>query len=68
MGELKKWLDQKWVRIDTQGNIVGECGSSENKKTQTDACLKLKLVACPNQRGLRLLERKNERGQKAKQS
>ena len=32
MGELKKWLDQKWVRIDTQGNIVGECGSSENKK------------------------------------
>ena len=32
MGELKKWLDQKWVRINTEGEIVGECGSSENKK------------------------------------
>ena len=38
MGELKKWLDHKWVRIDTQGNIVGECGSSENKKNP-DRCL-----------------------------
>ena len=38
MGELKKWLDQKWVRINTEGEIVGECGSSENKKN-TDRCL-----------------------------
>ena len=38
MGELKKWLDQKWVRINTEGDIVGECGSSENKKNP-DRCL-----------------------------
>ena len=38
MGDLQKWLDQKWVRIDSQGNIVGECGTYKNKK-RPDRCL-----------------------------
>lgn len=38
MGELKKWLDQDWVRIDSSGNIAGECGTSKNKK-RPDRCL-----------------------------
>ena len=38
MGELKKWRDQKWVRIDSSGNIAGECGTSKNKK-RPDRCL-----------------------------
>jgi len=38
MGELKKWLDQKWVRIGTDGNIKGECGTSKDKKNP-DRCL-----------------------------
>jgi sRNA-binding protein len=38
MGELKKWLDEDWVRIDSNGNIAGACGSSENKKNP-DRCL-----------------------------
>ena len=40
MGELKKWRDQKWVRIDSKGNIAGECGTSKNKKNP-DRCLPL---------------------------
>ena len=32
MGELKKWREQKWVRIGTDGSIKGECGTSKNKK------------------------------------
>ena len=32
MGELKKWRDQKWVRIGTDGKIKGACGTSKNKK------------------------------------
>ena len=40
MGELKKWRDQKWVRIDSSGNIVGECGTSKNKENP-DRCLPL---------------------------
>ncbi len=38
MGELKKWRDQKWVRIDSSGNIKGECGTSKDKKNP-DRCL-----------------------------
>jgi hypothetical protein len=41
MGELKKWLDEKWVRIGTDGSILGECGTSKNKKNP-DRCLPLK--------------------------
>ena len=40
MGELKKWREQKWVRIGTDGSIRGECGTSKNKKN-TDRCLPL---------------------------
>ena len=38
MGQLKEWRDQEWVRIDSSGNIAGECGTSKNKKNP-DSCL-----------------------------
>ena len=38
MGELKKWRDQNWVRIDSSGNIAGECGTSKDTKNP-DRCL-----------------------------
>ena len=38
MGKLQEWLDKDWVRIDSSGNIVGECGTSKNKK-RPDRCL-----------------------------
>jgi len=41
MGELKKWRDEKWVRIGTDGSIKGECGTSKNKKNP-DRCLPIK--------------------------
>ena len=37
-GELKKWRDQNWIRIDSSGNIAGECGTSKDKKNP-DRCL-----------------------------
>ena len=40
MGELKKWRDQKWVRIGTDGKIKGPCGTSKDKKNP-DRCLPL---------------------------
>ena len=40
MGELKKWREQKWVRIGTDGKIKGPCGTSKNKKNP-DRCLPL---------------------------
>ena len=38
MGELKKWVDQDWVRIGTDGKIKGKCGTSKDKKNP-DRCL-----------------------------
>ena len=38
MGELKKWLKQDWVRIVTDGEIKGPCGTSKDKKNP-DRCL-----------------------------
>ena len=40
MGDLKKWVKQKWVRIGTDGKIKGPCGTSKNKKNP-DRCLPL---------------------------
>lgn len=41
MGDLKKWREEKWVRIGTDGSILGECGTSKNTKNP-DRCLPLK--------------------------
>lgn len=38
MGELKKWREENWVRIGTDGSILGACGTSKNKKNP-DRCL-----------------------------
>ena len=38
MGKLKKWLKQDWVRIGTDGEIKGPCGTSKDKKNP-DRCL-----------------------------
>jgi len=40
VGELKKWREQKWVRIGTDGSIKGACGTSKDKKNP-DRCLPL---------------------------
>jgi|TARA_R100000479_G_scaffold128080_3_gene66840 hypothetical protein len=40
MGELKKWRDEKWVRIGLDGSIKGACGTSKDKKNP-DRCLPL---------------------------
>ena len=26
MGQLKQWLKEEWVRMDSKGNIIGSCG------------------------------------------
>ena len=38
-GRAKKWRDQKWVRIGTDGKIKGPCGTSKDKNP--DRCLPL---------------------------
>ena len=60
MGELKKWLDEKWVRIGTDGSIKGACGTSKNKKNP-DRCLPLK-KAKSMRKGSRAMTAKKKKG------
>ena len=32
MGELKRWRDEKWVRIGLDGSIKGPCGTSKKQE------------------------------------
>ncbi len=67
MGELKKWLDEKWVRIGTDGSILGECGTSKNKKNP-DRCLPLnKAKSLSKAERAATAKRKKKYGRKGKQ-
>ena len=61
MAELKKWLKEKWVRIGTDGSILGECGTSKNKKT-ADRCLPLKKAQSLTKAERAKTARKKKRG------
>ena len=60
MGELKKWRDQKWVRIGTDGEIKGECGTSKDKKNP-DRCLPLAKARSLSKRQLAATARKKKK-------
>ena len=67
MGELKKWRDQNWVRIGTDGKIKGKCGTSKNKKNP-DRCLPLSKAKRLSKSKLRATAKKKKReGAKGKQ-
>ena len=61
MAELKKWLKEKWVRIGTDGSILGECGTSKNKKNP-DRCLPLKKAQSLTKAERAKTARKKKRG------
>lgn len=66
MGDLKKWRDQKWVRIGTDGKIKGECGTSKDKKNP-DRCLPLAKARSLSKRQLAATARKKKKeGRKGK--
>tara|TARA_Y100001951_G_scaffold17210_1_gene12326 strand:+ start:2159 stop:2401 length:243 start_codon:yes stop_codon:yes gene_type:complete len=60
MGELKKWREQKWVRIGTDGKIKGPCGTSKDKKNP-DRCLPLAKARRLSKRQLAATARKKKR-------
>jgi len=39
---LRDWFKQKWVRIDTAGNIAGDCGTMKPGKATTRCLPKAK--------------------------
>ena len=63
MGELKKWLDQEWVRIDGEGNIDGPCGTSKDTK-RPDRCLPKKKAQSMTKDERKATAQKKKREQK----
>mgnify|MGYP003112050854 CR=1 FL=1 len=59
-GALKKWRDQKWVRIGTDGKIKGPCGTSKDKKNP-DRCLPLAKARSLSKRQLATTARKKKK-------
>ena len=67
MGELAKWRRQRWVRIGTDGNIKGECGTSKNKKNP-DRCLPMsKAKSLSKSERASTAKKKKRAGSKGKQ-
>ena len=60
MSELKKWREQKWVRIGTDGKIKGPCGTSKDKKNPV-RCLPLAKARRLSKRQLAATARKKKR-------
>ena len=66
MGELKKWRDQEWVRIGTDGEIKGPCGTSKDKKNP-DRCLpKSKAQSLSKSEHASTAKKKKREGKKGK--
>ena len=66
MGELKKWRDQNWVRIGTDGEIKGKCGTSKDKKNP-DRCLpKSKAQSLSKNQRASTARKKKREGRKGK--
>jgi len=60
MGALKDWVNQKWVRIGTDGKIKGPCGTSKNKENP-DRCLPLNQAKKISKRQLAATARKKKK-------
>ena len=66
MGKLQDWVDEDWVRIDSQGNIAGKCGTSKNKKNP-DRCLpKAKANSLSKDERRKTAQKKKREGKKGK--
>tara|TARA_R100000951_G_scaffold54245_1_gene45642 strand:- start:2760 stop:3089 length:330 start_codon:yes stop_codon:yes gene_type:complete len=66
MGELKKWRDQQWVRIGTDGKVKGPCGTSKDKKNP-DRCLpKAKANSLSKNERRKTAQKKKREGKKGK--
>ena len=67
MAQLKEWRDQKWVRIGRDGSILGECGTSPDKKNP-DRCLpRSKALSLSKKERAATAKKKKREGAKGKQ-
>ena len=65
---LRDWFKkEKWVRIDTQGNITGPCGTMKNKKRPSRCLPKAKAQSLSKAERAKTARKKKAGGEKGKQ-
>ena len=64
---LRDWVKEKWVRIDTQGNISGECGTMKKGKATTRCLPQAKAQSLSQSERKSTVAKKIAGGKKGKQ-
>jgi hypothetical protein len=65
--DLRDWHKEEWVRIDTEGNITGECGTMKDKDAPTRCLPKKKAQNMSKSERAATAKKKKEGGKKGKQ-
>jgi hypothetical protein len=65
---LDKWFDDDWVRIDTQGNIAGSCGSMPEGKSMQRCLPRKKAESLSKSERKATVTKKIKAGKKGKKS
>lgn len=65
---LRDWFKKEdWVRIDTQGNITGPCGTMKNKKNPSRCLPRRKAQSLTKAQRASTARKKKREGKKGKQ-
>ena len=64
---LRNWFKEKWVRIDTQGNISGKCGTMKKGKATTRCLPQAKAQSLSQSERKSTVAKKIAGGKKGKQ-
>ena len=64
--DLRDWHKEEWVRIDTQGNITGECGTMKDKNAPTRCLPKKKANSLSKAERKATVSKKKEGGKEGK--
>ena len=64
---LNKWFKDKWVRINTQGDITGACGTMKNKKVPSRCLPEKKARSMTKAKRKASAQKKKREGRKGKQ-
>ena len=64
---LRDWFNEKWVRIDTQGNITGDCGTMKKGKATTRCLPQAKAQSLSQSERRSTVAKKIAGGKKGKQ-
>lgn len=64
--DLRDWYKEEWVRIDTEGNITGECGTMKDDKAPTRCLPKKKAKSMSKKERASTAKKKKDSGKKGK--